>query len=108
VAGGEAAVAASTDPLIVLERALDPLRREMIKWHQDNVQSVEQRGGELIGRARFAVYGTFNTWPGLILSGSLNWSLLASKISVYRLASPRRSFAILLNVSPALTVYVLG
>jgi len=57
VEGGEAAVAASTDPMIVLARKLDPMRREYIKWSQDNVQSVMQRAGEQIGKARFAVYG---------------------------------------------------
>ena len=54
VEGGEAAVQASTDPMIALARKLDPMRRELIKWTQDNVQSVEERGGEQIGKARFA------------------------------------------------------
>jgi hypothetical protein len=62
VEGGEAAVAASNDPLIVLERNLDPLRREMIKWEQDNVESVEERAGEKLGKARFAAYGR-TTYP---------------------------------------------
>ena len=34
---------------------------------------------EKVGK-RSEIYGSFNTWPGLILSGSLSWSLLASKI----------------------------
>ncbi|MES1257015.1 MAG: S46 family peptidase [Acidobacteriota bacterium] len=76
VAGGEAAVAASTDPLIVLERALDPLRREMIKWQQDNVQSVEQRGGEQIGKARFAVYGK-NAYPDATFTLRLSYGEVA-------------------------------
>ena len=62
VDGGEAAVAASTDPMIVLARELDPMRREMIHWLQDNVESVEQRAGEELGKARFAVYGK-STYP---------------------------------------------
>ncbi len=62
VEGGEAAVAASDDPLIVLARKLDPMRRELIKWNQENVQSVEQRAGEQLGKARFAVYGK-STYP---------------------------------------------
>ncbi|HKD05039.1 MAG TPA: S46 family peptidase [Bryobacteraceae bacterium] len=62
VEGGESAVAASTDPLIVLERNLDPLRREMIKWEQDNVESVEERAGEKLGKARFEAYGR-TTYP---------------------------------------------
>ncbi len=60
--GGEAAVAASTDPLVVLARRLDPIRRETRKWYEDNIQSVERSGGERIGKARFAVYGK-STYP---------------------------------------------
>jgi hypothetical protein len=55
--GGEAAVAASTDPMIVLARKLDPIRRELIKWNEQNVESVEQKAGEQLGKARFAAYG---------------------------------------------------
>jgi hypothetical protein len=62
VDGGEAAVAASTDPLIVMARRLDPMRRELIKWTEDNVQSPEQRAGEQLGKARFAAYGK-TTYP---------------------------------------------
>jgi len=57
VEGGEAVVAASTDSMIVLARKLDPMRREIIKWFEDNVQSVEQRAGEQLGKARFSAYG---------------------------------------------------
>jgi len=62
VDGGEAAVAASDDPMIVLARKLDPMRRESIKWSEDNVSSVLQRAGEQLGKARFAVYGK-TTYP---------------------------------------------
>ena len=62
VEGGEAAVAASDDPMVVLARKLDPIRREMIKWMQDNVQSIEQQAGEKLGKARFAAYGK-NNYP---------------------------------------------
>jgi Peptidase S46 len=62
VQGGESAVAASTDPMIVMQRNLDPLRRENLKWHEDNVESVLQQSGEKLGKARFAVYGK-NTYP---------------------------------------------
>jgi len=57
VEGGEAAVAASTDTLIVLARQFDPVDRQTIKWMEDNVESVETPAEEKIGRARFAVYG---------------------------------------------------
>lgn len=55
--GGEAAVAASTDPLIVLARKIDPFVRENVKWQQDEIESIEVPAGEKIGQARFAVYG---------------------------------------------------
>jgi hypothetical protein len=55
--GGKAAVQASSDPMIALARRLDPLGREMRKWQEDDVQSIETQAGEKIGKARFAVYG---------------------------------------------------
>jgi hypothetical protein len=62
IEGGEGAVGASIDPMIVLARKLDPVRRELIKWLEDNVQSVEQRAGEQLGKARFAAFGK-STYP---------------------------------------------
>jgi hypothetical protein len=62
VDGGQAAVEASTDPMIVAARKMDPLRRELIKWTEDNVQSVVERAGEQLGKARFAAYGK-TTYP---------------------------------------------
>lgn len=55
--GGEVAVAKSTDPLIVFERALYPLRRTEVQWERDNVTSVLARANEELGKARFLVYG---------------------------------------------------
>jgi hypothetical protein len=60
--GGQAAVDASSDSMIVLARNLDPMRRAYTKWLEDNVQSVEQRAGEQLGKARFAAYGK-TTYP---------------------------------------------
>jgi len=57
VEGGEAAVTASTDPMIVLARNIDPSVREIRKWMEDNIESVETEAGEKLGQARFAVYG---------------------------------------------------
>jgi hypothetical protein len=54
---GEAAVQASSDPMIVLARAIDPFDRQRIKAFEDNVESVETPAGEKIGQARFAAYG---------------------------------------------------
>src|SRR5262249_19954983 len=57
VEGGEAAVNASTDPLIVLTRKVDPFFRELRKQYEDNVESVVTAASEKIAKARFAIYG---------------------------------------------------
>jgi hypothetical protein len=57
VEGGEAAVQASGDPMMVLARTIDPFDRQRIKAFEDNVESVETPAGEKIGQARFAIYG---------------------------------------------------
>ena len=62
VEGGQAAVNASTDPMIVMARAVDPLRRELIAWLEHNVDDTEQQAGEQLGKARFAVFGK-TTYP---------------------------------------------
>jgi Peptidase S46 len=57
IEGGEAAVKSSKDPLIALARRINPEILAMIRWHEDNIESVVTRAGEKIGKARFAVYG---------------------------------------------------
>jgi len=57
VEGGAAAVESSKDPLIALARRINPEIVAMIRWHEDNIESVVTRAGEKIGKARFAVYG---------------------------------------------------
>jgi peptidase S46-like protein len=55
--GGTAAVQASTDPLIVLMRNLDPAARELRKQYDDQVDAVEKRAGAKIASTRFAHSG---------------------------------------------------
>jgi hypothetical protein len=57
VDGGPAAVATSTDPMIVLARRIDPLAREVRKFAEDEVEAPITRAGEKIAQARWKVYG---------------------------------------------------
>jgi hypothetical protein len=57
VKGGAKAVAGSTDPLIQWARRIDPAYRELRKWYEDNVESIESLEGGKIARARFELDG---------------------------------------------------
>jgi hypothetical protein len=60
--GGEAAVAGSTDPMIMAARRVDPIWRASYVKNRDNIESVFDAAGEKLGNARFAVYGK-NAYP---------------------------------------------
>jgi hypothetical protein len=89
--GGQAAVDASTDSMIVLNRKLDPLRREFIKWFQDNVESVEERAGEQLGAARFAIYGR-NTYPDATFTLRLSYGTVKGYPMNGTIAPPKTTF----------------
>jgi Peptidase S46 len=101
VEGGEAAVNASTDPMIVLARKLDPMRREMTKWREENVTSVVQHAGEQLGKARFVAYGK-STYPdatftlrlsyGQVKGYPMNGTIAPSKTTFYGLYDRASSF----------------
>jgi hypothetical protein len=57
IKGGVKAVEASKDPMIVWARGLDASYRELRKWTEDEIESVEAGEGNKIARARFALYG---------------------------------------------------
>jgi len=57
-AGGEKAVAASTDPMIVLAREALPYYLKARKAYEDDVKAPIEANTTKIARARFALYGT--------------------------------------------------
>ncbi|HTR66223.1 MAG TPA: S46 family peptidase, partial [Terriglobales bacterium] len=56
--GGEAAIAASTDPMIRFVKSIDPDMRAIRKEYEDRVDAPTRAAAEKIAKARFAVYGT--------------------------------------------------
>jgi len=55
--GGKAALAASTDPMILLAQQLDPFNRAIRKQVEDEVTSVFNEHGGRIAEARFQAFG---------------------------------------------------
>jgi len=60
--GGDAAIAASTDPMIVLMRAIEPDALSLRKKYDDEVDAVVRANSTQIAKARFDVNG-FNDPP---------------------------------------------
>jgi hypothetical protein len=56
--GGKAAIDASTDPMIVFAKQVDKQAREIRARYEREVEGVVKKNHELLGRARFAAYGT--------------------------------------------------
>jgi hypothetical protein len=101
VEGGEAAVNASTDPLLVLARKVDPFFREIRKDYEDNVESVMTSAGEKIAKARFAIYGksvypdatfTLRLAYGTVQGYPMNGTKAPSKTTFYGLYDRSASF----------------
>lgn len=60
--GGQQAIDASSDPLIVMMKELEPYAYGLLKRYQDEVQSPERTAGATLAKIRFAKEGT-NTYP---------------------------------------------
>jgi hypothetical protein len=70
--GGSSAVAASTDPMIVLARQIDDRSRQIRKRYEDEVEAPVSVAETKIAKARFAIYGT-NVYPDATFTLRLNF-----------------------------------
>lgn len=70
--GGAAAIAASTDPMIVLARDIDPEARRLRKEYEDLVEAPMKVAAEKIAKARFAALGT-SVYPDATFTLRLNY-----------------------------------
>lgn len=101
VEGGPRAVADSSDSLINFARRLDPILRELRKWHEETIESVETTAGEKIGAARFAAYGktaypdatfTLRLTFGTVKGFPMNGTQAPSKTTLFGLYDRNASF----------------
>jgi hypothetical protein len=74
--GGKATVDASKDPMIVLAKLIDDDARAVRTAYEDKVEAVETAAGELIAKARFAVYGT-SVYPDATFTLRLSFGKVA-------------------------------
>jgi V8-like Glu-specific endopeptidase len=70
--GGSAAIAASTDPMIVLARSVDAEARAVRKAYEDGVEAPVRSATERIAKARFAALGT-SVYPDATFTLRLNY-----------------------------------
>ncbi len=74
--GGEAAVAASKDPMIALARRLDPQARAIRTEYENRVEGALARNGELLFQAAVAVRGT-SSYPDATFTLRLSYGTIA-------------------------------
>ncbi len=74
--GGQKAIDASTDSLIVWARRLDPVYRAQRKWYEDEIESVMVAEGKKIAKARFSVYGK-GTYPDATFTLRMSYGKVA-------------------------------
>jgi hypothetical protein len=99
--GGEASIAASTDPMIQAARKVLPMMNEMRKWTERYVSGSATAASEALGKARFAVYGktinpdatfTLRLSYGSVKGYPMNGTQAPTKTTLYGLYDRALSF----------------
>jgi hypothetical protein len=90
--GGKAAVDASTDPMIVFARSVDPDARAVRKMYEDEIESVQKKGAEVIAAARFAVEGT-GSYPDATFTLRLTFGTVKGWTEGKKTIAPFTTFA---------------
>jgi hypothetical protein len=85
--GGETAVSASTDPMIVLMRSIDPEARKYRTQFDDKIDAVERRDGAILNRIRFATFGT-DTYPDATFTLRLSYGAVKGFVEDGRGVAP--------------------
>lgn len=91
IEGGQKAVDASTDSLIVWARKLDASYRAQRKWYEDEIESVTVAEGNRIAKARFGVYGK-STYPDATFTLRLSYGKVAGYELGTTLVAPFTTF----------------
>ena len=86
-AGGSKAIEASTDPMIVLARLIDPKARELRKRFENEVTGVERANYSKIARARFETEGD-KLYPDATFTLRLSYGAVKSYMENGKRVSP--------------------
>jgi hypothetical protein len=73
----EAAIAASTDPMIVFARTIDPDLRAVRKEHEDTIDAPLTKASTQVAQAMFKLYGT-STYPDATFTLRLSYGAVAA------------------------------
>ena len=98
--GGQAAIAGSNDPLVMLAHQIDVMNRE-VQSHADRLNAIITANNEKLGRALFAVYGTalppdatftLRISDGIAAGYPMNGTIAPFKVTFYGLYDRAASF----------------
>ncbi|MBC7939072.1 MAG: S46 family peptidase [Chitinophagaceae bacterium] len=90
--GGQAAIAASRDPMIVLARLIDPAARAVRKRQETEVEGPMNQQQELLARARFAVEGD-STYPDATFTLRLSYGAVKAYLEDGKPVAPFTTIA---------------